>query len=113
VGVPSSVILVLIFWYFLAQRNIQNNIDIHIELEQTKIASTYNLQNKGIVLIVFGITLLLWLTEKLHNIPASVVSMIPITLLTMFGIITGDDLRKLHWVTLMLVAGGFALVMAC
>lgn len=112
VGVPSSIILVLIFWYFLAKRNIPNNFDIHIKLDKNKDTSIYQLKYKGIVLLVLGITLLLWLTEKVHNIPASVVSMIPITLLTMFGIITGDDVRKLPWDTLMLVAGGLALGMA-
>ena len=54
----------------------------------------------------------LWLTEKLHGIPASVVSFLPIILLTMTGIINGDDVRKLPWDTLMLVAGGLALGLA-
>ena len=113
IGVPLSIILVLIFWYFLAKRNIPGNIVVQIELEATNTTSNHQLQNKkGIVLFVLGITLLLWLTEKLHNIPASVVALIPITLLTMFGIITGDDVRKLPWDTLMLVAGGLALGMA-
>lgn len=113
IGVPSSVILVLIFWYFLAKRSIPGNINVQIELEEIKTTGIRHLQNKkGIVLFVLGFTLLLWLTEKLHNIPASVVALIPITFLTMFGIITGDDVRKLPWDTLMLVAGGLALGMA-
>ena len=55
---------------------------------------------------------MLWLTEKLHNIPASIVSLVPIMLLTMLGVIKGNDVRKLPWDTLMLVAGGLALGMA-
>ncbi len=64
------------------------------------------------VLVILCLTLLLWLTEKLHNIPAAIVSFLPIMLLTMLGIITGHDVRKLSWDTLMLVAGGLALGMA-
>lgn len=111
-GIPLSIILVLIFWYFLTIRNIPNNIHVDTNIENIQVTGTYHLQNKGIILLVLGITFLLWLTEKMHNIPASVVSLIPITLLTMFGIITGDDVRKLPWDTLMLVAGGLALGMA-
>src|SRR5690606_4000010 len=35
IGVPLSIILVLIFWYFLAKRNIPGNIVVQIELEAT------------------------------------------------------------------------------
>jgi len=40
------------------------------------------------------------------------VSGIPIVGLTMFGILDADDMRKLPWYTLMLVAGGLALGLA-
>jgi sodium-dependent dicarboxylate transporter 2/3/5 len=58
------------------------------------------------------LTLVLWLTGNIHGIPASAVSLLPIMTLTMFSIITGDDVRKLPWDTLMLVAGGLSLGLA-
>ena len=61
---------------------------------------------------VLLLTLTLWLTGNLHGIPASAVSLLPIMLLTMFRIVSGDDVRKLPWDTLMLVAGGLSLGLA-
>ncbi len=88
-----------------------------IELEEETIdknSSTYKFDRikKRVVLAVLCVTLILWLTENIHGIPASVVSLLPIILLTMTGIINGDDVRKLPWDTLMLVAGGLALGLA-
>ena len=58
------------------------------------------------------LTLTLWLTGNLHGIPAAAVSFIPIMALTLVGIVSGNDIRKLPWDTLMLVAGGLSLGLA-
>ena len=67
---------------------------------------------KKIVFSVLLLTLILWLTGNIHGIPAAAVSLLPIMTLTMFSIISGDDVRKLPWDTLMLVAGGLSLGLA-
>lgn len=67
---------------------------------------------KNIVLGVLTITILLWLTGKVHGIPPALVSGIPILVFTMLSIITSDDVRSLPWDTLMLVAGGLSLGLA-
>jgi sodium-dependent dicarboxylate transporter 2/3/5 len=117
VGFPIAILLTLLFWFILSKKFLARKTSIRIELEEEAIdvnSSTYKFDRikKKIVLAVLIVTLLLWLTENLHGIPASVISLLPIILLTMFGIINGDDVRKLPWDTLMLVAGGLALGLA-
>ena len=114
VGFPVALVLTFIFWLALTRRYFpkKKRMDIILEPEE-KIDSEalYKIDRlkKRVVLGVLLITLILWLTENVHGIPASVVSLLPIILLTMSGIITGDDVRRLPWDTLMLVAGGLAL----
>ncbi len=117
VGFPLAIIFTLLFWFLLSKRYIPRVKSVQIELEKEEKDdpdSIYKFERikKRIVLAVLGLTLLLWLTEKVHGIPASVVSLLPIILLTMSGIISGDDVRKLPWDTLMLVAGGLTLGLA-
>ena len=117
VGFPLAIILTLVFWFLLNRKYIPRRTEMHIELPSEETAEyqvNYRFERikKRVVLIVMGLTLLLWLTEKAHGIPASVVSLLPIILLTMSGIINGDDVRHLPWDTLMLVAGGLALGLA-
>ena len=117
VGFPVALVLTFIFWLALTRRYFpkKKRMDIILEPEE-KIDSEalYKIDRlkKRVVLGVLLITLILWLTENVHGIPASVVSLLPIILLTMSGIITGDDVRRLPWDTLMLVAGGLALGLA-
>jgi len=117
VGFPLALILTLLFWLVLIKRYISKKKSMIIEFEEEPIGDDitsikFEKIKKRVVLAVLALTLLLWLTEKLHGIPASVVSLLPIILLTMTGIINGDDVRKLPWDTLMLVAGGLALGLA-
>lgn len=118
VGMPVSIILTLLTWYLLKRKYIKTSTPVDIQLneelseEEKKENPTILRMKKNVVLVVLCLTLGLWLTEKLHNIPAAIVSFLPIMLLTMLGVITGRDVRKLPWDTLMLVAGGLALGMA-
>ncbi len=117
VGFPLSVLLTILFWFLLTKRYIPRKKKMIIELKEETADpedNSYKFEKikKRVVLTVLGLTLLLWLTEKVHGIPASVVSLLPIILLTMSGIISGDDVRSLPWDTLMLVAGGLALGLA-
>lgn len=117
VGFPIAILLTVVFWFALTRRYIPKKKRMTILLEEEEIAGTEARQKidklkKRTVLGVLLLTLVLWLTENVHGIPASVVSLLPIILLTISGIISGDDVRKLPWDTLMLVAGGLALGLA-
>lgn len=116
-GFPIAVILVLIFWLFLIIKFVPkvSTIDLsfldHLDGDQRSNSRIFIIKRK-IVLGVLLLTLVLWLTGNLHGIPASAVSLLPIMLLTLLGIVSGDDIRKLPWDTLMLVAGGLSLGLA-
>ncbi|MBT8180736.1 MAG: DASS family sodium-coupled anion symporter, partial [Eudoraea sp.] len=117
VGFPIAIILTLLFWFALTKKYIPKRQKIHIDVKKEALDPNdpnYRFEKikKKVVLSVLGLTLLLWLTEKLHGIPAAMVSFVPIILLTMTGIISGEDVRKLPWDTLMLVAGGLTLGLA-
>jgi len=60
-------------------------------------------------LIVFVGTIALWLTEPLHKIPAAVVALGSAAFVFLSGILTKEDLRKVDWSTLLLIAGGITL----
>ncbi|MEJ2163141.1 MAG: DASS family sodium-coupled anion symporter [Robiginitalea sp.] len=117
VGFPLSIVLTLFLWILLSRKYIPRKREMIIELQEESEEAPESIVKfekikKRVVLGVLGLTLILWLTEKVHGIPASVVSLLPIILLTMSGIINGRDVRKLPWDTLMLVAGGLALGLA-
>jgi len=115
VAFPIAIILVIIFWLFLLKKYVPKvtTIDLSFlkDFDEHSNSKIF-LVKRRFVSIVLGITLLLWLTGNLHGIPAAAVSFIPIMLLTMFRIVTSDNVRNLPWDTLMLVAGGLSLGLA-
>lgn len=67
------------------------------------------LWQKLIVMTVFTVTVLLWMTEAWHGLPAAVVSFLPIVALSVTGVIRREDMRALQWDILILLAGGLSL----
>ncbi|MGI9531722.1 SLC13 family permease [Lutimonas sp.] len=115
IGFPVAVILVLLFWVFLISKFVPKVATIDLSfldnLETNDNSKIFRIKRK-IVLGVLLLTLVLWLTGNIHGIPASAVSLLPIMLLTLLGIVSGNDVRRLPWDTLMLVAGGLSLGLA-
>jgi len=60
-------------------------------------------------LIIFSSTIILWLTEPLHGIPAAVIALGSAAIVFLSGILTKKDLSKIDWSTLLLIAGGITL----
>lgn len=65
-----------------------------------------------ITLSVFVLTVLLWMTGKLHNISTYVVALIPIVILGATSIVDAKGFRSLPWDVLMLLAGGLSMGVA-
>jgi sodium-dependent dicarboxylate transporter 2/3/5 len=59
--------------------------------------------------VVFGATILLWLTEPLHGIRAWVVALGAVGALVLTRLIRRGDVQRMDWSTLFLIAGGIAL----
>ena len=118
VGLPVALVLIVIFWLLLRRRyKMPDVVDLSIlqqEDDQPAEKPRYmgGWSRKRVVWVVLITTVLLWLTDGLHPIPMAAVSGIPIVVLTMMNIIGGDDVRRLPWDTLMLVAGGLSLGLA-
>ncbi len=115
IGFPVAIILVLIFWFFLIKKFVPKvtTVDLgFLDKLDVKSSSEMFLLKKRFVSGVLLLTLILWLTGNLHGIPASAVSLLPIVLLTMFRIVSSEDVKRLPWDTLMLVAGGLSLGLA-
>ena len=104
-GVPYVAVM-LVFTWFLLNRLYpveSKEIDLNIQGRFLKNRKAF------IVYITFVMTILLWLSDRLHGMNAYVVAMIPIAVFTTTGIITAEDLKKINWDVLWLVAGGIAL----
>jgi solute carrier family 13 (sodium-dependent dicarboxylate transporter), member 2/3/5 len=52
---------------------------------------------------------LLWMTDRWHGLPPAVVALLMAVVLTTTGIINSEDLARLEWSILILIAGGISL----
>lgn len=73
---------------------------------------TYPNWKKSVTIIIFSLTILLWLSGPLHHIPTTVVSLIPIIGFTLFGILDADDITRIRWDVIILIIGGLNLGLA-
>ena len=105
VMVPFVIILLLISWFLLLKMFPFNEKNIVIKIE----GEMRQDKDAIIVYVVFAVTVLLWMLDKVTGVNANVVALIPVAVLTMTGIIKRNDLKEIPWDVLWLVAGGFAL----
>jgi solute carrier family 13 (sodium-dependent dicarboxylate transporter), member 2/3/5 len=112
-GFPLALVLTLAGWWLLKSKFITTNSPIEFELPpQNESENNLIKKERRIVLAILAVTVLLWLTSSLHHINVSAVSLVPIVFLTMTGVLKPEDIRKIPWDTLILVAGGLSLGLA-
>ncbi len=81
-----------------------------VEQFKLKLDSTFDKSPKAVgMYFIFGLTVLLWITEAQHGIPSGMVAFLPIMGLTVSSVLVKEDIRSLPWEVLWLVAGGIAL----
>lgn len=102
---PVAIVILAIAWFILIKLFPFSQKHIQIEIKEgfDKSPKAY------VVYVTFAVTILLWVTDKLTGINANVVALIPFAVFAVTGIFTKEDLRKIDWDVLWLVAGGFAL----
>ncbi|AXX88455.1 SLC13 family permease [Malaciobacter marinus] len=116
---PGILILLILRWVILKKYASTEKI---INIDKIKKISHYDDSTtdfskiptipswkKSLVILVFIITILLWLTGPLHLVPTTVVALFPIVIFTIFGIITSDDIKEIRWDVIILIIGGLAL----
>jgi sodium-dependent dicarboxylate transporter 2/3/5 len=108
-GVPVSLLLVVVAWVFLRRRYPAGISSVSLDLDDASDVEPPSLRDRGIVGGVALVTVALWMTTPLHGIHTAAISLIPIVVLTMTQVIDATRIRGLPWDTLMLVAGGLSL----
>lgn len=64
---------------------------------------------RGRLLLIMVATAILWLTEPLHSVPAAVVALAAAALLFLTRTLKNEDITRIDWSTLILIAGGITL----
>ena len=109
-GLPVTVALTTICCYILNRRLIKNAERISLDFLNDDVSrSSESITQRIIVLVTILVTVLFWMTTSLHGIRTAAISAIPIVGLTVTGVLTKEDMKKLPWDTLFLVAGGLSL----
>ena len=104
-GLPFVIIQLAIAWVLLQkffpsqQKNMVLKLDGQFKKSWRAI----------VVYITFAATILLWMTTKLHGMNTYVVSIIPLAVFTLTGIMGKEELKLINWDVLWLVAGGIAI----
>ncbi|WP_040507516.1 SLC13 family permease [Leptospira wolffii] len=108
VAVPLLLLLLAAAWFWLLKA-FPASEGLSISLHYGSAEDSVSKKKLRFVLFGFFFTVLLWLSESWHGIPAGVVALVPLLLFTSLGILGSEDLRSLEWDVLILVAGGIAL----
>jgi sodium-dependent dicarboxylate transporter 2/3/5 len=109
-GLPLALFLTLLAWRILVRPYMKRTSHVAVEAPSAAGDVPPDFRRKRLtVLVILVVTLALWLTGPLHGLGATAVSVIPLVLLPMTGILRGEDVRSIGWDTLLLVAGGLAL----
>lgn len=104
-GVPVAAVMLGVLWITLLIR-------FPPDVDELKITFAQPLAIGPRMIIVtgtFALTVLLWMTEPLHAIPAAVAALLPVAVFTATGVVTAADLKQIDWDVLILVAGGLSL----
>ena len=104
-ALPLAIVMLLIAWWVLLKlyKPATEVLTIALDGKLKKSAHAYILYG------TFAITVLLWVTEGIHGIRSSIVALFPVAVLTLTSAINKQDIRKLPWEVLWLIAGGIAL----
>lgn len=107
-ALPLTILLFIII-YLILRMGFKSKIK-NVQLIENKTQGFTSEQK--LVLGVFGLTFLLWLTTELHKIPTSIVSLIPVIIFSGFGLLKEEHFGNLGWDTLILMGGGLSLGMS-
>lgn len=104
-ALPLVLLLLSFTWFLLSRFYPSDSQSIKLDIK-----SKFLLNRKAVtVYLTFGLTILLWLFDFIHGMNAYIVAMIPVAVFSVTGIINSQDMRRLGWDILWLIAGGIAL----
>ncbi|MBF0240192.1 MAG: SLC13/DASS family transporter [SAR324 cluster bacterium] len=104
-GVPFAIIMLLAVWGLLITFSKPREKSMELAVK-----GKFRTDWKAIVVYVtFALSIILWLTGSVHGLNSYTVAMLPIGVFITTGILTVEDMKKLSWDVLWLIAGGIAL----
>ncbi len=107
-ALPFVIIMLAFLWFILLRF-----YPVETETINLKIGGKFLRNWKAMVVYcTFTVTLVLWLLDFLHGMNAFIVALIPVAVFSITTIINKEDLRRISWDVLWLVAGGLALGLA-
>jgi len=104
VAIPLMALMLLFTWILLGIFFRPTAQGLRLQISETPIDRT-----GWFVVVVFFLTVLLWLTDAWHGLPASVVALVPVVAFTAGRVLNREDLNHIDWATLILIGGGIAL----
>lgn len=104
--IPFVFIMIIIAWFVLQWMFPFKGKKLEVNIPKNDKPVTWRTR---LVWITFAITILLWATESITKISSNIVALIPLAVFVCTGTFTKEDIKKLDWSVLWLVAGGFAL----
>jgi len=104
VAVPLMAVCLTIAWYVVWRLNRPREKDMRIRMAPVRVGG-----HSWFAATTFALTVLLWLTDRWHGLPAAVVALIPAVAFTASRTVTAADINRLDWSVLILIAGGISL----
>jgi sodium-dependent dicarboxylate transporter 2/3/5 len=108
-GIPLAIVLTAVSWWMLRRIYIRDTAPVEVEFSTPGPVGKDLTRRRRIVVAVVILSVALWMTSPIHRLSVASVSAVPLLLLTMTGILASEDVRRLPWDTLLLVAGGLSL----
>ncbi len=104
-AIPLVIVMMVAVWLFIAYSFIPADTTLKIDT-----SARFNRSKRAIAFYVIAVTTIgLWMTGPLHGVSSNTVGFLPVVALLFLGVMNGEDVRKLDWPILWLVAGGIAL----
>lgn len=109
IALPPALLLAVAVYFLIWRLYVKGGEDATISLDAKVGGDAREKRHRITVMVVFTVTVALWMGESLTGIPSSVVSFVPIVALAVSGVIGARDMRELPWDVLLLLAGGLSL----
>ncbi|GAJ73592.1 LOW QUALITY PROTEIN: transporter [Vibrio sp. JCM 18904] len=107
-GLPFVLVQLTVAWFLLQKLFPSSEPEMKLKLD-----GTFKRSWRAIVVyITFALTIVLWMTTKVHGMNTYVVAIIPLAVFTLTGIMGKEELKLINWDVLWLVAGGIAIGIA-
>ncbi|MGF1691416.1 SLC13 family permease [Photobacterium kagoshimensis] len=107
-GLPFVIVQLAFAWWLLQKMFPSSQQEMILKLDGKFQKSWQAI----VVYITFALTIIMWMTTSLHGMNTYVVSIIPLAVFTLTGIMGKDELKLINWDVLWLVAGGIAIGLA-